>query len=170
MNEIWIGAISALLGSAIGAIVVLVQAYLNYREKKEERRENLLLKGIDKLNRDEVQRSIGISIIEGLKIKDKEELDLIIPTLASQALFLLMHTENNKSRVEYSNWIRIMKLLKEPEWMKKNFPYLYNELSNAFYLKHESDSEKGIEMPTYVLEIWAEKYGMDIHSPKVKIK
>lgn len=38
MNEVWIGAIAALLGSLIGAIVIIFQMYFSYKEKNEERR------------------------------------------------------------------------------------------------------------------------------------
>lgn len=164
MNEVWIGAIAALLGSLIGAIVIIFQMYFSYKEKKEERRERMIFKGIDKLSHDEIERSIGISIIEGLKIKDKDELDIIIPALASQALFLLLHTPNSKSRVEFSNWLRIMELLKSPKWLCQNYSYLWEELTNAFALKMDSDSEYGLEMTLQTLEIWARNYGVDIES------
>lgn len=129
--------------------------------KNEERRERMVFKGIDKLSHDEIERSIGISIIESLKIKDKDELDIIIPALASQALFLLLHTPNSKSRVEFSNWLRIMELLKSPKWLDKNYPYLWEELANAFALKIDSDLENGLEMTPQTLEIWAHNYGVD---------
>lgn len=164
MNEIWIGAISALLGSLIGAVVVVSQTYFSYKEKHDERRERILFKGIDKLNRDEVERSIGISILEGLKIDDKEELDIIIPALASQALFLLLHTNNTKSRVEFSNWLRIMELLRTPKWLNDNYPYLWEELANSFVRKMDKETENGIEMSSQTLKIWAAKFGVDIES------
>lgn len=162
MSEVWIGATSALLGSLIGAIVVMFQTYLNYQEKRDERREKLILKGIDKLNRDEVERSIGISIIEGMKIDDEDELDILIPALASQALFLLLHTKNVKSRVEFFNWRRIMDLMGGPSWLKENYPYYFHELSNAFLMKHDGDTENGVHMSKQTLEIWANKYDMDL--------
>ncbi|HEX6981305.1 MAG TPA: hypothetical protein VF181_00955 [Balneolaceae bacterium] len=164
MSEVWIGAISALLGSIVGAIVVMFQTYFSYKEKQEERRERIIFKGIDRLNRDEVERSIGISIIEGLKIEDKDELDIVIPALASQALFLLLHTKKNKSRVEFSNWLRIMELLKSPEWLDENYPYLWEELANAFVKKMDNDTEYGIEMASQTLNMWASSYGVDVES------
>jgi len=161
MSEVWVGALAALLGSSIGAIVIIFQTYFSYKEKKEQRREQIVLKGIDKLNHDEIERSIGISIIEGLKIEDKDELDIVIPALASQALFLLLHTPNSKSRVEFSNWLRIMELLKNPKWLDQNYPYLWEELANAFAEKMDSDSKYGLEMTPQTLEIWARNYGVD---------
>ncbi len=162
MTSPWVGAISAISGALIGASVAIVQKVIDYKERKETRAESLLLKALEYLPGSELERSIGISILEGLYAQDKPNYPITIPAITSQAVYLLLHSPNRSSRTDFHNWIRLMDLLPDSNWLDNHYFTCYGEITNAFMIKIEKDYNEGIDMNEETILIWAKKYGFDL--------
>lgn len=166
MNPALIGAISAIFGAIVGASVSLLLAFLNHKRESKKHNETLFMNSLSLLAGDENQRSAGLSIIEGRFSKDKEYIDILVPALSSMALFLLLHTKNTESRVEFFNWIRVMQIL-GVIFRDYNPPGSYfGEVGNSLHIKaadikHNNGMGGGIEMSMGTLKQWAKKYGSE---------
>lgn len=166
MSPTLIGAISAISGAVIGASVSLLLAYLNHKRETRTHNETLFLSSLTLLAGDENQRSAGLSIIEGRYSRKAEYIDILIPALSSLAVFLLLHTKNTESRVEFFNWIRVMDILGNIFSEYGSTGSYLGEVGNSLHIKaadikHNNSSGGGIEMTMGTLRIWAKKYGSE---------
>ena len=161
MEPALIGAISALSGALIGASSSIFQLILNHKREIQKHEDTLLVTALSMLVGNENQRSCGISIIEGKYIKSSEYGEILAPALGSQAVFLMLHTENNESRIEFYNWVRIMTLvdlLATKHFIRGDY---YGEVGNAFYIKKDLKNKNGLDIPFPILKSWAKKFSID---------
>jgi hypothetical protein len=161
MEPALIGAISALCGALIGASSSIFQLALNHKREVQKHEDTLLVTALTLLVGTENQRSCGISIIEGKYIKSAEYGEILAPALGSQAVFLMLHTENRESRTEFYNWVRILKLvdlLVTQHGIRGDY---YGEVGNAFYIKKDQKNKEGLNIPFPILKGWAKKFAIE---------
>lgn len=166
MNPALIGAVSAVAGAIIGASVSMLLAFMNHKRESKKHNETLFMSSLSLLAGDENQRSAGLSIIEGRFAKDQEYINILLPALSSMGIFLLLHTQNTESRVEFFNWLRVMTIL---EYIFRDYNPAggyRGEVGNSLYLKaadlkYNNGAGGGIEMTMGTLRQWAKQYGSD---------
>lgn len=166
MSPALIGAVSAIFGAIMGASVSLLLALLNHKRESKKHEETLFMNSLSLLAGDENQRSAGLSIIEGRFAKDTEYIDILLPALSSMAVFLLLHTKNTESRVEFFNWLRVMDILDNIFQEYNPAGGYLGEVGNSLHIKaadikHNNGMGDGIEMTMGTLRQWAKKYSSE---------
>ncbi|WP_144211126.1 hypothetical protein [Shewanella donghaensis] len=137
-----------------GWALAIIQFIFSHIEIKNKNEADLLEKTLSYFGKGAQQRAIGISLIEGIWVKQKKNLDIILPVLITQAFFLLTTTENPDS--EERNLIRILFLI------EKCFPYATNkeaenaEISEA--LLSASQVVTGVNLSNSTLKLWFAKF------------
>ena len=92
-----------------GWVLAITQFMITHRETKNKNENDLLEKTLNSFGKGAQSRSIAISLVEGVWIKQNKNLDIILPVLISQAQFLLSATDNPDA--EERNLIRILFLI-----------------------------------------------------------
>lgn len=134
--------------------LAIAQFIFTHKETKNKNENDLLEKTLNYFGKGAQQRAIGISLTEGIWIKKKQNLDIILPVLISQALFLLTTTEDPDS--EERNLIRILFLIEKclPHALEPHTET--GEISNALFSGAQTDS--GVNLSNSTLKYWFSKY------------
>ena len=129
------------------------QFILTYRESKDKNESDLLEKTLNYFNQGTQARIIGISLIDGIWWKRKKNLNIILPVLTSQILYLL--TKASHSEQEARNVIRILHLI------HKIIPYTDGyeiaEISEAL-MSGAMKKKSGVVMSNITLRLWYAKF------------
>ncbi|MDA0107785.1 hypothetical protein OH456_06500 [Vibrio sp. La 4.2.2] len=144
----------AILIALAGWFLAILQFVLTFREAKDKNEAELLEKTLNYFNQGEQARSIGISLVEGIWLKRKKNLNIILPVLTAQVLHLL--TQENLNAQDNRNIFRLLSLI------EKLMPYATNkhtelaEISEALMWGAQSHS------PAHVsLRAWYKKFNGD---------
>ena len=92
-----------------GWILALIQFVITHLEGKRKNDDELLEKTLSYFERGTQARSIGISLVEAVWLKNKKYLDVIVPVLVSQLIFLL--TAAKEYGQERRNLFRLLFLI-----------------------------------------------------------
>lgn len=149
----------ALIGAAGGWIVSLVLAVTAYMERRAQRHQERLVQALSKLAGSTAERNIGLALIEGWWVNTKKHDVVLIPALASVAVSLLLDDSVQRSRQEFHNWLRIMKLLLQRPY-DKQFGSFYDEIHHALYCCSEEPEPNGtgIGMTPETAKLWLAKF------------
>ena len=135
-------------------MLALVQFILTHIEGKRKNDEVLLEKTLGYFARGTQARSIGIGLVAAVWLKNKKYLDVIVPVLVSQLIFLLTDAEDYEQ--ERRNLIRLLFLI------EKCLPYASDpvneriETSEALLSAGMSPGKIKISKPT--LRLWYGKF------------
>lgn len=146
--------ITALIGASVGATIAVVQAVLNYLERKRSRRDGSLFQAFQYFDGGTQRRNIGIAIIEGLWQEAPHLQGLFIPLLVNQAIYLLIGSEQSEARNEQDNLRRIMALAITPAAAAAGFAGHYRELLRAVEDKKAGRARAGVNVDTKTLDEW----------------
>ena len=137
-----------------GWSLAIIQFIFTYRETKSKNEADLLEKTLNYFGKGAQQRAIAISLTEGVWYKQKRNLDIILPVLISQALFLLTSTDNPGP--EERNLIRILFLI------EKCLPYATDEFNETVEISnsllHGAQVETGVNLANSTLKHWFAKF------------
>lgn len=134
--------------------LAIIQFTFTHRETKSKNEADLLEKTLNYFGKGPQQRAIAISLTEGIWLQQKKNLDIILPVLISQALFILTATDNPDP--EERNLIRILFLI------EKCLPYATNkgtesaEISEALFCGAQVDT--GVNLGNSTLKHWFSKF------------
>lgn len=134
--------------------LAILQFIFTHRETKNKNEADLLERTLNYFGKGAQQRAIAISLTEGVWLKQKKNLDIILPVLVSQARFLLTATDNPDP--EERNLIRILFLI------EKCLPYASHvgnetaEISEALFCGAQVES--GVNLGNSTLKIWYGKF------------
>lgn len=131
-----------------------VQFIFTHLETKNRNEAELLEKTLNYFGKGPQQRSIAISLVEGIWLKQRKNLDIILPVLISQATFLL--TATDKPDAEERNLIRILYLIHKCLPFATNIGNETAEISEALLLGANLDT--GVNLPNSALKHWFSKY------------
>jgi|SRR5882724_5690368 len=146
-----------LIAAVGGWLLSIVLACIAYLERRAQRLESTLLEALKGLAGSAQNRSIGIALVEGLWHKKYAHHVVLIPALASAAVFLLLDVDAANNRQEFHNWLRIMGLLLRHPY-DKQFGAYYDEIHHALFVCYEEEnSSRGIGMVSSTAEIWLKK-------------
>lgn len=112
-----------------GWLLAISQFAFTFREAKEKNEAELLEKTLHYFNQGTQARTIGISLVEGIWWKRKKNLDIILPVLISQVLYLVTEAEDTPQ--DNRNLIRLLHLI------EKLLPY---ESKGSFELAEISEA------------------------------
>jgi hypothetical protein len=155
------GTTIALIIGFGGWFVALLQYYLGYRERKERSEGELLAKTLDYFTGKSQGRSIGISLVEGIWLPKKKHLDVIVPVLVNQAVYLLLSTDSTDSAHEERNLIRLLQLLDRCIPLTSEPEAHQPEIMDAILRKDPKGGKKGIPLGRQTLRLWYVKFGGD---------
>ena len=133
-----------------GWLLAISQFLFTHRETKNKNENDLFEKTLNYFGKGAQSRAIAISLTEGVWLKQKKNLDIILPVLISQALFLLTATDNPEP--EERNVIRILFLI------NKCLPFATDaftergEISQALIRGAQTNS--GVNLPNSTLKHW----------------
>lgn len=137
-----------------GWILAATQFLFTHQAAKQKSESELLEKTLSYFERGTQARSIGISLVEGIWLKKKTKLEVILPVLISQANFLV--TEAEDFGQESRNLIRLLFLI------EKCLPYAIDkgneiaEISEA--LQAGALAKKGVSISTGTLRSWYARF------------
>lgn len=134
--------------------LAIVQFAFTHREVRNRNEADLLEKTLNYFGKGPQQRSIGISLTEGIWLKQKKNLDIILPVLVCQASFLLTATE--KPEAEERNLIRILHLIHKCLPHAENGQIEVAEISEALMMG--ATFETGVNLTNTALKYWYVKY------------
>jgi hypothetical protein len=135
------------------AITQFVFTYIETREKNES---ELLEKTLNYFNQGTQARTIGISLVEGIWCKRQKNLDIILPVLISQVLYLI--TEANDSAQDVRNVIRLLHLIEKTLPHANHYGNELAEISNALMWGAQDESEGGVDVSNITLRSWFKKF------------
>lgn len=131
-----------------GWVLAITQFIFTYIETKNKNEAELLEKTLGYFERGMLARSIGISLVEGVWLKRKKKLHIILPVLISQATFLL--TEAEDSVQEQRNLIRLLGLIRQCMPYANHYGHETAEISES--LMEGSRSNKGVNVANH--RVW----------------
>ena len=137
-----------------GWLFALVQFLLNYREKKKTSEHQLLESSLGYFERGTQARSIAISLVDSLWVKEKKRLDVIVPVLNSQLYFLLNEAEAFGQ--EERNIIRLLRVLEKSVAELEDSNEERAEILNTLLMA--KNSPKGIRLTSQCLRSWYGKF------------
>jgi hypothetical protein len=142
----------------------LLQYYLGYRERRDQREDALLAQTLKCFEGKSQRRSVGISLVEGLWAPKMKKMNILVPVLVNQIVYLLHSSKSVDAVHEERNLIRLLTLLKRciPKTTSPN--EYYPEILDAILRKDLNHQEKGIPLSIQTLRIWYEKFGGDIET------
>ena len=147
-----------LLIIAIGGwSIALIQYLLSFLERYFQRKRELLITAFSYFTGGTQKRSIGISIIEGLWSKKEKYSEFIVPLLTNQIVYIVLHSKQVKSRHEFHNYLRMMKLIIKVKDLRGKHFDSYGEIRNALDIKLDMKEGEGIEMGETVIKTWIKK-------------
>jgi hypothetical protein len=149
--------------SVAGWVFAVVQFILTYGEGRLRSDENLLEQTLGYFERGTQARSIGISLVQSVWLTRKKNLDVIVPVLVSQLIFLLRDADEFGQ--ESRNLIRILRLLEECLPHTKNAREESIEIMEA--LLEAGNGLGKISVTSGFLEIWYQKFGGERREFKV---
>jgi len=154
--------LTAALGAA-GWIVAVITLVMGYRERKSAREEERLSKTLDYFDGGSQRRSIGISLIEGVWLKNPRYHSVLVPLVANQIVYLLLSTESRDAHNE-RNLVRLVMILKAIPNLKQNYFDKWADVCDAINRKHGAGEPKGIPISEPTLKRWAEALGGEIQA------
>lgn len=137
-----------------GWALALIQFAFTYRESKKKNEAELLEKTLSYFERGIQARSIAISLVEGIWVKRRRNLDVFAPVVVSQIIFLLTSAESFTQ--EQRNLIRLLYLAEKciPYSLEPNHESA--EISEALI---ESALNPGkLSLPKTTLRHWFAKF------------
>jgi hypothetical protein len=112
-----------------GWLLAISQFAFTFREAKEKNEAELLEKTLNYFNQGIQDRTIGISLVEGIWWKRKKNLDIILPVLISQVLYLVTEAEDTPQ--DNRNLIRLLFLIEKILPYESNGSCQLAEISEA---------------------------------------
>ncbi len=154
------------LALAIGGwLLAFAQFSFTYRLTRKRNEDELLEKTLGYFERGTQARSIAISLVEGIWLKSKKNLDIILPVLIGQANFLMTEAEDYGQ--ESRNLIRLLMLI------EKCMPYATDvgietaEISQA--LLSGAQSKMGVNVSNITLKYWYARFNGDMATFEAEI-
>lgn len=139
-----------------GWLLAILQFAFTYREARDKNEAELLEKTLHYFNEGTQARTIGISLVEGVWWKRKKNLNIILPVLISQVLYLVTEAEDTPQ--DNRNLIRVLSLI------EKLLPYAsagsheLAEISDALIWGAQTEG-KGVSKAS--LRFWFKKFNGD---------
>ena len=137
-----------------GWLFALVQFLLNYREKRKTSENQLLESTLGYFERGTQARSIAISLVDSLWVKEKKRIDVIVPVLSSQLYFLLNEAEPFGQ--EERNSIRLLRVLEKSVSELEHPDEEKAEILNTLLIA--KNNPKGVNLTPQILRIWYKKF------------
>lgn len=109
-----------------GWCIALIQFLATHLENRRKNEAELLEKTLSYFERGTQARSIAISLVEGIWLKNKKNLDVIVPVIISQIIFLM--TEAGDCAQEKRNLLRLLHLA------EKCIPYALDPFKESIEL------------------------------------
>ena len=137
-----------------GWALALIQFGFTYRESKKKNEAELLEKTLSYFERGTQARSIAISLVEGIWVKRKKNLDVFAPVVISQIIFLLTSAENFAQ--EERNLIRLLYLAEKCIPHSINPNHEWAEISEALIESARNPGKLSLSKTT--LRHWYAKF------------
>ncbi len=137
-----------------GWVLAIGQFFFTYRETKRKNEVELLEKTLGYFERGTQARSIAISLVDGIWLKKKKYIGVILPVLISQVNFLL--SEADEYAQESRNLIRLLTLVEKCLPMAIDVGSETAEISEAII--NGALSEKGVTVSNQTLKLWHAKF------------
>jgi hypothetical protein len=145
-----------------GWAVAIIQYYLAYRERRQQREEDLLAKTLSYFEGNTQRRSIGISMVEGIWARKGKHMDVLVPVMLNQAIYLLLSSDPTDGVHEERNLVRLYFLLKRCIPKTSDPGDYYPEILNALLRKDPEEKRNGIPLSGPTLRLWFAGLGGDV--------
>jgi len=147
--------------AAGGWVVALVEYLLGYRERRVQREDELLAQTLSYFDGGTQRRSIGLALVEGIWLRKKRQLDVVVPVLVNQMIYLLLSSDANDAVHEERNAIRLLFLLERTIPLTSDPGQHRPEILDALLRRYGEKSDRGVGLPKVTLKIWFERLGGD---------
>ena len=145
-----------------GWAFAVLQYYLGYRERCQQREEDLLAKTLEYFEGKTQRRSIGISMVEGIWAPKAKHMDILVPVMLNQTIYLLLSSSSTDAVHEERNLVRLYQLLKRCIPQTSNPGEHYPEILDAILRKDPDEERRGIPLSRPTLRLWFKSFGGDI--------
>jgi hypothetical protein len=144
-----------LIASIGGWRLSVILAISQFAERRDQRKEGILYKALERLSGSHADRNIALALIEGWWPNSKKYDAILMPALISVAVHLLLDTRAQETRQEFLNWLRIMRLLIRRPY-NREFGLFYDELHHAVWCctQHGQSDPVGIGMTQEAALSW----------------
>lgn len=149
-----------LIAAAGGWVVALVTLLLNYRQGQAVREEERLAKTLDYFDGGSQKRSIGISLLEGVWLKNPRYHSILAPLVANQIVYLILSTDSHDAHNE-RNLIRLLDIFAQIPSLRANYPDRWGDVCDAISRKWAGE-RKGIPLTRSTLQGWAKRLGHEL--------
>ena len=139
-----------------GWLLAILQFAFTFREARDKNEAELLEKTLHYFNQGTQARTIGISLVEGVWWKRKRNLDIILPVLISQVLFLVTEAEDTPQ--DNRNLIRLLVLIEKLLPYASPESYELAEISQALMWGAQTE-DKGVSKAS--LRSWFKRFNGD---------
>jgi len=149
-----------ILISAGGWGVAVVTLVIGYFERRAAREEERLAKTLDYFDGGSQRRSIGISMIEGVWLRNAKYHSVLVPVIANQIVYLLLSSDSHDAHNE-RNLVRLFMLFASIPKIQERYCDRRNDVCDALLRKYEGE-RKGIPIAPQTLRLWARELGYEL--------
>ena len=145
-----------------GWAVALFEYYLGCRERRGQRDQDLLAKTLSYFEGGTQKRSIGIALTEGVWARKMRQMDILVPVLINQTVYLLLCSDSRDGVHEERNLIRLLRLLERCIPHTTSPSEHYPEILDALVRKYCREKNAGVDLPSATIRSWYRKLGGDV--------
>ncbi len=139
-----------------GWIVAILTVWTGYRERIEAREEGRFEETLQYFTGGTQKRSVGIALVEGVWRYKPQYLNILVPVISNQIVYLLLVTDSKDEVHEERNLIRLLNIFSDiPSLRIKHDHYRY-EVLDAIGQKLQGQ-KSGLKISSQTLQIWQEK-------------
>ena len=136
-----------------GWIVAVLTVWIGYQERTKAREQERLQQTLQYFTGGTQKRSVGIALIEGVWRHKPQYLDILLPVIANQFVYLLVTTDSEDEAHEERNLVRLYNLLAEMPGRTVQQRHYFCDVLDAIEKKVDGE-ERGLKMTPQTLTIW----------------
>jgi hypothetical protein len=95
----------------LGWALAMLQFAVTYRRNKQNDDYELLERTLGYFEKNAISRSIGISLVQDIWLKENKHINIITPVIVAQLIHIMFETDSDSYGVEERNAIRMLYLL-----------------------------------------------------------
>ncbi len=139
-----------------GWVVAILTVWIGYRERTKAREEERLQETLQYFTGGTQKRSVGVALVEGVWRHKRQYLDVVVPVIANQIVYLLITTDSEDEAHEERNLFRLYNVFVEIPGLKARYHHYLCDVLDAIGRKLEGE-KRGLNMTPQTLKMWEKK-------------
>lgn len=139
-----------------GWLVAVLSVWIGYLERQKAREEQSLQETLSYFTGGTQKRNVGIALVEGVWQSKPQYMNILVPVITNQIVYLLTTTNSKDEIHELRNLNRLLSIFMKTDSVRYKFPSCHSDVTDAIYRKISGEC-KGIDIPDVTLDQWVKK-------------